>query len=112
MTEIRSPGEQAAADGDANVATDDPQHVSALSSKGHANSKLVGALGDGVRNDAVEPGERKGQRQAGEEAEEDRKETLLLEFGLLLDPLIQIAHIEAGLLIGIDRQDGVLNVVK
>ena len=95
----QEPGEQAAGDGDADVAADNPEYVCALSSKSHADSKLVGALGHGVGYDAIEPDEREGQRKTGKKTEKDGKETLLLEFGLLLDPLIQVAHIEIGLLI-------------
>jgi hypothetical protein len=44
---IRSPARAGAAYGDADVAVDNREYVRALSSKSHADYKLIGTLGDG-----------------------------------------------------------------
>jgi hypothetical protein len=46
-------------------------------------------LGDGVGDNAVKSDESEDQREAGKEAEENGKKALLLEFRLLLYPLIE-----------------------
>lgn len=75
--EDKSRGESAC-DGDADVARDDPQDMRTLRAERHADSELVGALRDGVGDDAVESDEREGDRR--EEREEDGGEALLLVF--------------------------------
>ena len=81
-------GSEAADYGEPNAARDDPEHVGALRAQGHADAELVCALRHRVRDDAEETDQRERQGERRKESEENRKQTLLLDLGLLRDPLL------------------------
>ena len=70
----------------------DAQHMAAVSAEGHANTKLVGALRDRVRHDAIEPNRRQSQGEAAEYAENPGGQTLLLPLGPVGDPFVEVSR--------------------
>ena len=70
-----------------------------------ADAELVGALRDGVGDDAVEADCGEGECEEAECAEEPGDEVALLPLGLVHDPVFEVLDVAVGLLIGIDRVD-------
>ena len=68
----------------------DPQYMAALRAQGHANAEFVGPLRHGVGDHAEEPDRRQRQRQAAEDAENPRRQMLLLPLRQVGDPGFQI----------------------
>ena len=83
-------------------AEDDSKHVSFLRAKRKANAKFIGPLNNRVGDNAVESDRRECQRQGSECPKEPRDQ---LTTGLLRhtgDPMLKIANIVIGLLVGVD----------
>src|ERR1700722_17079380 len=74
------------------IAQDHPQNISALSTKGHANTDFIGAPRDALRNDAIQSDAGQQQREATEKTYQPRRQFLLLESPVNL--IVQTLHAE------------------
>src|ERR1700739_2878283 len=63
------------ADSDSNAAANDPADVATLPAESHADAELVGALSNGIGDNAVQSDEREGQGEAGEDTEKNGEQT-------------------------------------